>query len=144
MTPAALSRGGSFCFEEAAMLVLSVAVGGAIGATLRHFVNVLVVSSFGVPSYYATFVVNVVGCTVAGCLLGLAAQAWSPSETMRAFVFVGIMGGFTTFSAFSADSILLMERAAWGPAAAYVLGSVVLSLAGFFVGLRAMRIILGS
>lgn len=126
------------------MLALSVAVGGAIGATLRHFVGVLVVSSFGVPSYYATFAVNIVGCTVAGCLLGFAVHVWSPSETMRAFVFVGIMGGFTTFSAFSADSILLMERGAWGPAATYVLGSVVLSLAGFFVGLRAMRIMLGS
>jgi CrcB protein len=126
------------------MLVLSVAVGGAIGSTLRHFINVLVVSSFGVPSYYATFVVNVVGCTVAGALLGYAVHSWSPSETMRAFVFVGIMGGFTTFSAFSTDSILLMERGAWGAAATYVFASVLLSLAGFFVGLRAMRIMLGS
>jgi CrcB protein len=144
MTPAALTRGGSFCFEEAAMLVLGVAVGGAIGATLRHFVGVLFVSVFGVASYYATFAVNVIGCTVAGCLLGLAVQVWSPSEMMRAFVFVGIMGGFTTFSAFSTDSILLMERGAWGAAAAYVLASVLLSLTGFFVGLRAMRIILAS
>jgi CrcB protein len=126
------------------MLVLSVALGGAIGATLRHFVGVLVVSAFGMASYYATFTVNVVGCTIAGCLLGLATQVWSPSETMRAFVFVGIMGGFTTFSAFSTDSILLIERGAWGPAATYVLGSVLLSLAGFFVGLRAMRIMLGT
>ena len=68
----------------------------------------LVVSSFGVPSYYATFVVNVAGCTVAGCLLGLTVHVWSPSETMRLFVFVGIMGGFTTFSAFSTDAILLI------------------------------------
>jgi CrcB protein len=69
---------------------------------------------------------------------------WSPSETTRLFVFVGIMGGFTTFSAFSTDAILLMERGTWGPATIYVLGSVLLSLAGFFVGLRAMRIMLAS
>jgi CrcB protein len=124
------------------MLVLSVAIGGAIGATLRHFVGVLVVFVFHAASLYATFTVNIVGCTVAGCLLGFAVHSWSPSEAMRAFVFVGIMGGFTTFSAFSTDTVLLIERGAWGQATAYVLGSVLLSIAGFFVGLRLMRIIL--
>jgi CrcB protein len=124
------------------MLILAVALGGAVGASLRHLVGVLVVSVFHAPSLWGTFTVNVLGCTIAGCLLGFAVHAWSPTETMRAFVFVGIMGGFTTFSAFSTDTVLLIERGAWGAAAAYVLASVLLSLAGFFVGLRLMRIML--
>ena len=124
------------------MLVLAVALGGAVGATLRHFVGVVVVSVFHVASLWGTFTVNVLGCTIAGCLLGLAVHVWSPSEALRAFVFVGVMGGFTTFSAFSTDTILLIERGAWGTATLYVLASVLLSLAGFFVGLRLMRIIL--
>jgi CrcB protein len=124
------------------MLVLSVALGGAIGAALRHLVGVLFVSVLQFQSMYATFTVNVVGCAVAGCLLGLAVHVWSPSEAMRAFVFVGVMGGFTTFSAFSTDTVLLIERGAWGAAMGYVLASVLLSIAGFFVGLRLMRIML--
>ena len=124
------------------MITLSVALGGAVGATLRHFVGIFIVSVFHVASLWGTFTVNVVGCIVTGCLLGLAVHAWSPSESMRAFVFVGVMGGFTTFSAFSADTVLLIERGAWGTAAAYVLGSVLLSIAGFLVALRLMRIIL--
>jgi CrcB protein len=124
------------------MFVLAAALGGAVGATLRHLVGVLVVSVFHAATLWGTFTVNVVGCTIAGCRLGLAVHAWSPSETVRAFVFVGLMGGFTTFSAFSTDTVLLIERGAWGAAVTYVLGSVLLSVAGFFVGLRLMRIML--
>jgi len=105
-------------------------------------VGVLFVSILHAPSIYATFTVNVVGCSVAGALLGYAVHNWSPSDAMRAFVFVGIMGGFTTFSAFSTDTVLLIERGASGMATAYVLASVLLSVAGFFVALRLMRIIL--
>jgi CrcB protein len=126
----------------AMQLSLVVALGGAIGATLRHLVGVLFVSILNAQSIYATFTVNVVGCSVAGALLGYAVHVWSPSDAMRAFVFVGIMGGFTTFSAFSTDTVLLIERGAWGMATAYVLASVLLSVAGFFVALRLMRIIL--
>ena len=124
------------------MIVLAVALGGAVGATLRHLVGVLFVSVLHAQSLFATFTVNVLGCTVAGCLLGLAVHVWSPSEATRAFVFVGVMGGFTTFSAFSTDTVLLMERGAWSAATGYVLASVLLSIAGFFVGLRMMRIML--
>lgn len=123
-------------------MILAVALGGAIGATLRHFVGVLFVSAFHAASLYATFTVNIVGCTIAGCLLGLATHLWSPSETMRLFVFVGIMGGFTTFSAFSTDTVLLIERGQWAMALGYALASVVLSVGGFFAGLRLMRIVL--
>jgi CrcB protein len=123
-------------------LTLIVALGGAIGAALRHLVGVLFVSVLHAQTVYATFTVNLVGCTVAGALLGFAVHAWSPSETMRALVFVGILGGFTTFSAFSTDTVLLIERGSWGAAAVYVLASVGLSIGGFFVGLRLMRIIL--
>jgi CrcB protein len=114
---------------------LAVAMGGALGATARHFVN-LWVATLGWAPAWGTLAVNVVGSTAGGVLLGLAMQAWSPSPTMRAFVFVGVLGGFTTFSAFSADVVLYIERSQWGLALFYALVSVAVSVAGFFAGLR--------
>jgi CrcB protein len=123
-------------------ITLFVALGGAIGAALRHLVGVLLVGILHTETMYATFTVNVVGCFVAGALLGFAVHHWSPTEAARAFVFVGVLGGFTTFSAFSADTVLLIERVAWLGASAYVLGSVLLSVAAFLVALKLMRIML--
>jgi fluoride exporter len=124
-----------------ANIFLAIAAGGALGAIARHLVG-HVVTTAHLPNFWAIFTVNVVGSTVGGLLLGLATHIWSPSEALRAFVFVGILGAFTTFSAFSTEMVLFIERGQWNAATAYALASVVLSVGGFLAGLRVMRIIL--
>jgi CrcB protein len=119
-------------------LVLAVALGGAIGATTRHLMNVWAASLSWAPAW-GTLGVNIIGSTIGGVLLGLMAHVWSPSEAMRVLVFVGVLGGFTTFSAFSAEVVLYIERGQWWMATFYAAVSVVLSVGGFFAGLRAVR-----
>lgn len=119
-----------------------VAAGGAIGAAARYLVATQVAQWTGNGFPWGTFAVNVVGCAIMGMVTGLFALAWSPGPDMRAFLTAGILGGFTTFSAFSLDAMLLMERNQWSAAACYIAGSVLLSLAGFFVGARLVRLVL--
>ena len=70
------------------------------------------------------------------------AQRWSAAQEIRGFLVVGVMGGFTTFSTFSQDTALLLERGSLGPAFAYVAGSVLLSIGGMFAGLWLFRQVL--
>ncbi len=123
-------------------MLLSVAAGGAIGAGGRYLVNVLVTRIAGHGFPYATFVENILGCLVLGALVEFMALHWSPSQEVRAFLVTGILGAFTTFSAFSLDAVSLFERGQLGLAGAYVAGSVVLSLAGFVAGMMALRAVL--
>jgi CrcB protein len=123
-------------------MVAAVAAGGAIGAVGRYLLATQVGHWFGTGFPWGTFAVNVIGCAIMGVLTELFALAWSPSPELRALLTVGILGGFTTFSAFSLDTILLMERQVWAAALLYVLGSVLLSLAGFFGAMRLMRLVL--
>jgi CrcB protein len=88
-----------------------------------------------------TLIVNVAGCFAMGLLTGLLALKLNLSQEARAFLTTGILGGFTTFSAFSLDVALLMERKAHLAAGAYAAGSVVLSLAAVFAGLHLIRLI---
>lgn len=119
--------------------VLMVALGGAMGAVGRHLVGVAIGQWWG-PSYpWATFAVNAAGSFVLGVLAGLMALVWSPSFELRAFLVVGLLGGFTTFSAFSLDVVLLMERGRLDLAALYLLSTVCVSVGGLFVGLRLVR-----
>ena len=122
-------------------IILSVAAGGATGAVARYLLATQIGTWTGSGFPWGTFVVNVLGCAIMGLLTELFAQAWSPSPEMRAFLTVGILGGFTTFSAFSLDAVLLMERNDWLPALLYVVGSVVLSLLGFVAALRLVRVV---
>jgi CrcB protein len=85
-------------------------------------------------------IVNVVGSLLMGLLAGYFAARTGIPQHMRLFLATGVLGGFTTFSAFSLDAVLLIERHAYWSAAAYVLGSVILSLAALFAGLSLYRI----
>lgn len=122
-------------------IILSVAAGGATGAVARYLLASQIGSWTGPGFPWGTFVVNVLGCAIMGLLTETFALAWSPSPEMRAFLTVGILGGFTTFSAFSLDAVLLMERNDWLPALLYVVGSVVLSLLAFFAVMRLVRVL---
>ena len=120
-------------------MYLWIALGGAIGAAGRHFVfsQAMRLSSSGFP--WATLCVNVMGSLVMGLLIGGAAQKLELSNEMRAFLATGVLGGFTTFSAFSLDVSVLLERKAQVAAGAYVAGSVGLSIFALFVGLWSAR-----
>ena len=114
-------------------------IGGGLGATLRHIVNINCPRLFGTAFPYHTFIINITGSSVMGLIAGYLALKGEASQPWRLFLMTGILGGYTTFSAFSLDAALLYERGELGLAALYVLGSVVLSIAGLFAGLALMR-----
>ena len=118
---------------------LLVFFGGGLGAMLRHFVNVTCARCIGTAFPYGTFIINVTGSTVMGLIAGYLAFKGEASQPWRLFIMTGILGGYTTFSAFSLDSALLYERGELSLAALYVVGSVVLSIAGLFAGLALVR-----
>ena len=121
------------------MTYLMVFIGGGIGAALRHGVNLGTARLFGTSFPYGTLTVNIVGCLVMGLLTGYFAFKGDVTQHWRLFLTTGILGGFTTFSAFSLDVALLYERGEVGLAATYVLASVVISLVAVFGGLALMR-----
>lgn len=120
-------------------IVLAIAAGGALGAVLRHFVNVQAVHWFGMSFPWATLIVNIVGCFLMGVLVETSALLWSPGPALRAMIAVGFLGALTTFSSYSLDVAVLYERGALLPAAAYVVGSVILSIGAFFAALALVR-----
>lgn len=123
-------------------VILAVAAGGALGATGRHLVSRASVHLLGTGFPWGTVLVNVTGSLIMGALIELAALKLSMSLEMRAFIFVGLLGGFTTFSTFSLDAVTLFERGEVLHAFFYVLGSVVASITGLFLGLALMRQVL--
>ena len=121
------------------MNYLLVFFGGGLGATLRHVINVICPRIFGTTFPYHTFIINITGSTVMGLIAGYFAFRGDASQSWRLFLMTGILGGYTTFSAYSLDAALLYERGEIGLAAFYVVGSVVFSILGLFAGLALMR-----
>jgi CrcB protein len=120
-------------------VILPIAAGGAIGAVLRFLMTAGVARLLATSFPWGTLSVNVLGSFMMGVLVELFALKLNASQELRAFLTTGILGGFTTFSAFSADAMLLIERNdLWG-AGLYTLGSVLLSIGALFVGLVLVR-----
>ena len=119
--------------------ILWVALGGAIGSAARYWVNVWSGRMLGSEFPWHTFIVNVVGCFAMGVLVELMALKLNVGNDTRAFMTTGILGGFTTFSAYSLDFAVLVERKSYGAALAYGTGSVALSLIAVFAGLSLVR-----
>ncbi|MBX6424437.1 MAG: fluoride efflux transporter CrcB [Variibacter sp.] len=118
---------------------LIVFLGGGIGAALRHGINLGVAGLLGAAFPWGTFIVNVTGSFVMGAIAGYFAFVGEASQHWRLFLTTGVLGGYTTFSAFSLDVALLWERQQIGLAATYVVASVALSLLGLFAGLLLAR-----
>lgn len=120
--------------------IFLVGAGGAIGAVARYGTGILF-GRLGITGFpWATMTANITGSFAMGLLIGwLALFAGEEQAGLRLFLAVGLLGGFTTFSSFSLDAITLFERGQWGPAAAYVLVSVAVSLVGLMAGLWIMR-----
>lgn len=117
--------------------------GGALGAGLRHLVNIAALRTFGLGLPWATFSANVVGSLVMGGLVAYLINRMPDAVGLRVFLGTGILGGFTTFSAFSLDAIVMIEQGSLVSAAIYVTASVVLSIVGCLFGYLAIRALLG-
>ena len=114
-------------------------LGGGLGAMLRHAINVAMPRFLGNGFPWSTLLINISGSLVMGLVAGWFAFRGDASQGWRLFLTTGILGGYTTFSAFSLDAALLYERGEIGLAAVYVAGSVALSIAGLFAGLWLIR-----
>ncbi|OYX57039.1 MAG: camphor resistance protein CrcB [Brevundimonas subvibrioides] len=126
--------------------LLLVAIGGALGSMARYGVGLGAARLFPASTWpWGTLTVNVVGGLVMGLLVGwMGLRAGSGQETVRVFAAVGVLGGFTTFSAFSLETVLLVERREYGLAGAYVLLSVMLAIAALMAGLMMARRVFGA
>jgi len=118
--------------------ILLVASGGAIGSVARYLVGMA--RAFGVAFPYGTLAVNVIGGFLMGLFIELLARRFDGSPELRLFIAIGILGGFTTFSSFSLDVVVLWERGELATALFYVLASVILSIGALFLGLWLARI----
>lgn len=120
--------------------VLLIGAGGALGAISRHFMGRAALKWIGSGQPWGTFAVNVLGGLLMGLLIGfLVATDRGDHHAMRVFGAVGFLGGFTTFSAFSLELVLMIERKAWLNAFLYAAGSVVLSVGALMIGMMLMR-----
>jgi len=119
--------------------LFAVAVGGALGASGRYLFNLQMMRLLGPNFPWGTLGVNIIGSFVMGVLAESFALRFNVSSEMRSFLMTGILGGFTTFSAFSLDAGNMIERDAFGLAGIYVAASVLGSIAALFLGLWAVR-----
>src|SRR5689334_11336309 len=121
------------------ILVALVALGGAIGSVARYLLMQAVGRLHSVPFPYGTLAVNILGSFALGLTVGIIARVLPPhSSAIHAFVAVGIMGGFTTFSTFSLDVVTLLEQGNTLTALAYIAASVLLSVLALALGVLLM------
>lgn len=120
--------------------ILAIAAGGATGAVMRHFLNAGIIALSGLSFPLGILVINVFGSFLMGLLAGFFAHVYDPSQALKLFLSVGVLGGFTTFSAFSLDTVLLWERGDIVQSMGYVVCSIVFSIAALVAGLILIRI----
>ena len=125
-------------------MFLSVGAGGAVGAMARYGVGVLLAERLGTAGWMATLAVNAAGCLLMGMLAAYMAGSAQISEPLRGFLAVGFLGGLTTFSTFILDGYGFWLRGDFAGAAAYIVASLLLSIAGFAIGFWLLRTALGS
>ena len=121
------------------MSYLVVFVGAGIGGAARHGMNIWVARLLGSHFPWYTLVINILGSILMGLITGWFAERIGAAGHLRLFLATGVMGGFTTFSAFSLETLMMLERREWGPAALYAGLSVVLATSAVFLGLLVMR-----
>jgi fluoride exporter len=121
------------------MNFLLVFVGAGLGGMLRHAVNMLTLRWFGPNFPWGTFLINITGSIAMGLVVGFLAHRNLPGTSLRLFVATGVLGGYTTFSTFSLDTIALWERGEAANAIAYVFGSLLFAFAGLWLGMAVFR-----
>ena len=120
-------------------LIIAIAAGGALGSVLRHLTTSHAMQFWGGAFPYGTFIVNAIGSLLMGVVIGMLAKYFDGNQLLRAFLTIGLLGGYTTFSAFALDSIVLIERGDWISAVIYVILSVSTAILGLWLGLATMR-----
>jgi CrcB protein len=116
-----------------------VMAGGAVGSGARFLTGRAATTAFGPGFPWGTLAVNVIGGLLMGALVGVLARAVDGGENWRLLLGVGVLGGFTTFSTFSLDTVTMLQRGDPGLAASYILVSVIGSVAALFAGLALTR-----
>ena len=124
-------------------IILLVALGGALGSVARYLVGKMSLLLWGPDYPWGTLIVNIIGCFIMGLLAGLLAHYTELSQEVRGFLLIGVLGGFTTFSAFALDVVTLYQRGALMAAGFYLLMSVFASIAALLSGLYLVRNIVG-
>ncbi|OJX81861.1 fluoride efflux transporter CrcB [Magnetospirillum sp. 64-120] len=119
--------------------LLWVGAGGALGSCTRYLSFVVLGQYLGTGFPWGTLFVNIVGSFVMGVLAELGALVWQPSQDVKLLLMTGVLGGFTTFSTFSLDVALLVERHDWTIAGLYVAASVLLSVGALFAAMALVR-----
>jgi CrcB protein len=122
-------------------MLVAIAVGGAVGALGRHFVNVAMETLLGAGFPWGTVTVNIVGSFLMGVLFHVLAVSWNVSPEIRALLTVGVLGAFTTFSTFSLDVVRMYERDEILLTGIYIAVSVLASIGALFIGLRLARVV---
>lgn len=122
--------------------LFAVALGGAVGASGRYLFNLQAMRLMGMGFPWGTLGVNIIGSFIMGILAESLALRFNVSAEMRSFLMTGVLGGFTTFSAFSLDAGVMIERNDFALAGLYIAASVVGSIAALFLGLYAVRTVL--
>jgi fluoride exporter len=123
------------------MILVIVALGGALGSMFRYAVMSKIGALWGSNFPYSTLIVNVSGSCLMGILIGLLAKSTFATTEIRAFLAVGVLGGYTTFSTFSLDVLTLWERGEVKQAVIYIALSLVLSIGGIVAGLWGTRLL---
>ena len=119
--------------------LILVMLGGAAGAGARHLTGRATLAAFGPDYPWGTLAVNLIGGLLMGVLAGIVSRFGECGEEWRLLLGVGVLGGYTTFSAFSLDVMLMLQRGDWGPALGYILASVIGSVAALALGLSLTR-----
>lgn len=123
---------------------LLIGLGGFIGANIRYLLQQWAASQWGADFPYGTLLINVSGSFVIGLFLTLATGRLAVPPEARLFVAVGFLGGYTTFSSFSYETLRLLEQGQWGAAALYFLGNTGLGMVGVFLGVILARLVEGG
>ena len=119
--------------------LLVIGCGGAVGAMMRYGLGLRVTLLAGSAFQWGTLLVNIVGCFLAGLLFALAVTRIPLSDLLRNGLQIGLLGGFTTFSAFSIDAITLFDQGLWLRGLLYIVTSVIVSLLGAYLGMSVGR-----
>ena len=125
-------------------MVLSVGLGGAFGAICRYLISLWVTGSFGLAGWMAILSVNIAGSLIMGMIAALLSVSSLFNVPLRGFVMIGFLGALTTFSSFALDAYNFFQRGEMLAGGLYLLSSVCLSVAGFYVGLVVVRLIVGQ
>ena len=124
-------------------LIVSISLGAVIGALSRHYIMVSLARLLGTNFPWGTLLINVLGSLLMGILIELLALKLSLSQELRALLTVGILGSFTTFSTFSMETALLIQRGDFTTAILYSLGSVVIGVGALFICIYIVRVLIG-